>query len=126
MEREIFVISSFGKEKIPASGWSIWWRVLIRRKLRCWPADHPLADRKSTRLNSSHLGISYAVFCLKKKKRIIKSTMNNYKRARTLSHRHLHHLTDNGCVRHHLSVRSAMATTASNQHTSYKRHEYMT
>src|SRR5262245_62770182 len=26
------------------------------------------SDRKSTRLNSSHLGISYAVFCLKKKK----------------------------------------------------------
>src|SRR5205814_4950606 len=28
----------------------------------------PARDRKSTRLNSSHLGISYAVFCLKKKK----------------------------------------------------------
>src|SRR5256885_11515944 len=28
-------------------------------------------DRKSTRLNSSHLVISYAVFCLKKKKQII-------------------------------------------------------
>src|SRR5258705_2195957 len=28
----------------------------------------PNQDRKSTRLNSSHLGISYAVFCLKKKK----------------------------------------------------------
>src|SRR5471030_2365052 len=28
-----------------------------------------VADRKSTRLNSSHLGISYAVFCLKKKKK---------------------------------------------------------
>src|SRR5258705_5333482 len=28
-----------------------------------------LEDRKSTRLNSSHLGISYAGFCLKKKKR---------------------------------------------------------
>src|SRR2546426_8109991 len=28
-----------------------------------------VADRKSTRLNSSHLVISYAVFCLKKKKR---------------------------------------------------------
>src|SRR5437899_7313282 len=28
----------------------------------------PCRDRKSTRLNSSHLGISYAVFCLKKKK----------------------------------------------------------
>src|SRR5947199_3515195 len=34
-------------------------------------ADVCRADRKSTRLNSSHLGISYAVFCLKKK------TMNN-------------------------------------------------
>src|ERR1039458_10765392 len=29
----------------------------------------PVGDRKSTRLNSSHLGISYAVFCLKKKKK---------------------------------------------------------
>src|SRR5262245_64009914 len=29
---------------------------------------HQPLDRKSTRLNSSHLGISYAVFCLKKKK----------------------------------------------------------
>src|ERR1039458_10754922 len=28
---------------------------------------YPLRDRKSTRLNSSHLGISYAVFCLKNK-----------------------------------------------------------
>src|ERR1039458_6449513 len=31
-------------------------------------------DRKSTRLNSSHLGISYAVFCLKKKKNTRKTT----------------------------------------------------
>src|SRR5256885_4802744 len=30
----------------------------------------PSADRKSTRLNSSHLVISYAVFCLKKKPRV--------------------------------------------------------
>src|SRR3712207_7547024 len=30
-----------------------------------------LSDRKSTRLNSSHANISYAVFCLKKKKNII-------------------------------------------------------
>src|SRR5436853_1972704 len=28
-------------------------------------------DRKSTRLNSSHLGISYAVFCLKKKRKML-------------------------------------------------------
>src|SRR5690349_23047001 len=37
------------------------------------PADarvtHTIADRKSTRLNSSHVEISYAVFCLKKKKK---------------------------------------------------------
>src|SRR5256885_3942373 len=31
------------------------------------PADLAFEDRKSTRLNSSHLVISYAVFCLKKK-----------------------------------------------------------
>src|SRR3989454_6453429 len=31
----------------------------------------PYRDRKSTRLNSSHLVISYAVFCLKKKKKFI-------------------------------------------------------
>src|SRR6266508_6250895 len=30
--------------------------------------DRPALDRKSTRLNSSHVAISYAVFCLKKKK----------------------------------------------------------
>src|SRR5690349_22906026 len=31
--------------------------------------DRTLGDRKSTRLNSSHVEISYAVFCLKKKKK---------------------------------------------------------
>src|SRR5438094_5664094 len=31
--------------------------------------EHPAEDRKSTRLNSSHRTISYAVFCLKKKKK---------------------------------------------------------
>src|SRR2546430_3941659 len=35
------------------------------RILKC---THPILDRKSTRLNSSHSQISYAVFCLKKKK----------------------------------------------------------
>src|SRR5437660_4171238 len=37
---------------------------------RTQPPVHP-RDRKSTRLNSSHVAISYAVFCLKKKKQII-------------------------------------------------------
>src|SRR5256885_5860713 len=39
---------------------------------RVWPRRKDgagVADRKSTRLNSSHLVISYAVFCLKKKKK---------------------------------------------------------
>src|SRR5690625_7067394 len=36
----------------------------------CLPES--IIDRKSTRLNSSHVAISYAVFCLKKKKQIIK------------------------------------------------------
>src|SRR3712207_8926354 len=36
-----------------------------------YPSRHEdLSDRKSTRLNSSHANISYAVFCLKKKKKI--------------------------------------------------------
>src|SRR2546426_1378014 len=34
------------------------------------PDQRHHADRKSTRLNSSHLVISYAVFCLKKKKKV--------------------------------------------------------
>src|SRR3712207_7107326 len=33
----------------------------------CYHCDIPNQDRKSTRLNSSHANISYAVFCLKKK-----------------------------------------------------------
>src|SRR3989454_2314752 len=33
-----------------------------------WKIPYTTKDRKSTRLNSSHLVISYAVFCLKKKK----------------------------------------------------------
>src|SRR2546421_5982552 len=41
--------------------------------------QNPVADldRKSTRLNSSHDQISYAVFCLKKKKKINKKEINN-------------------------------------------------
>src|SRR3712207_7294834 len=38
--------------------------------------DRRLRDRKSTRLNSSHANISYAVFCLKKKKK--KTTHSSY------------------------------------------------
>src|SRR5262245_63535489 len=50
-----------------------WYRRLVAKKYDGSKARRPgrpstkVADRKSTRLNSSHLGISYAVFCLKKK-----------------------------------------------------------
>src|SRR5438477_4695159 len=37
-----------------------------------------VADRKSTRLNSSHMSISYAVFCLKKKKKTTKQLTSIY------------------------------------------------
>src|SRR5690606_35549006 len=53
------------KEKIAAGG------VASSMTLRMVPANDAVmiagADRKSTRLNSSHVKISYAVFCLKKK-----------------------------------------------------------
>src|SRR5204862_5955435 len=56
----------------------LWRRHPVRRRERCdvEQADfrhgrgaRAVADRKSTRLNSSHVEISYAVFCLKKKKK---------------------------------------------------------
>src|SRR3712207_7472973 len=40
-------------------------------------ANQPPPDRKSTRLNSSHANISYAVFCLKKKKTLTHTTTYN-------------------------------------------------
>src|SRR5688572_31658949 len=40
-------------------------------------ATRAMADRKSTRLNSSHSQISYAVFCLKKKKTSIKINIHS-------------------------------------------------
>src|SRR5437868_10279203 len=57
------------------SGEPAWPRHYCRRTRRNWPrrwsatALPTLPDRKSTRLNSSHVSISYAVFCLKKKKK---------------------------------------------------------
>src|SRR5207253_9158693 len=44
------------------------WLELYTRHNEAWRANGH-RDRKSTRLNSSHVAISYAVFCLKKKKK---------------------------------------------------------
>src|SRR5437899_3953898 len=46
--------------------------VRLQRAVRI--QRHTPTDRKSTRLNSSHLGISYAVFCLKKKTKEVDRT----------------------------------------------------
>src|SRR2546430_12876237 len=49
---------------VPPVVGSVW--LFLRRK---YPSGFRSLDRKSTRLNSSHSQISYAVFCLKKKKK---------------------------------------------------------
>src|SRR2546430_4304649 len=46
--------------------------ALLTEHLECMAQVSPPEDRKSTRLNSSHSQISYAVFCLKKKKEILR------------------------------------------------------
>src|SRR5690242_21082931 len=55
-----------------AAGLGWWWMTLVRVLGVLEPGGAQLSalmlDRKSTRLNSSHMSISYAVFCLKKKK----------------------------------------------------------
>src|SRR5262245_63250499 len=53
----------------PASGRPSLAAMSCTRAWASWHVARTMRDRKSTRLNSSHLGISYAVFCLKKKKK---------------------------------------------------------
>src|SRR5205807_3976977 len=54
-------------------------------RARASAAGFGLSDRKSTRLNSSHLVISYAVFCLKKKKKSNEEQTRWTKRSHLLS-----------------------------------------
>src|SRR3712207_7555156 len=56
--------------QIQSQGFSTAGAELFKQK-RLWSYSGNAADRKSTRLNSSHANISYAVFCLKKKNIII-------------------------------------------------------
>src|SRR5690554_7557937 len=78
--------------------------TLFRSARRCaWPrrcstssaSPSRARDRKSTRLNSSHVRISYAVFCLKKKKKKKKkdehttATHHRYQ-TQTITHNHVH------------------------------------
>src|SRR3712207_6868750 len=56
----------------PEGTFYAWWRLPAGLTAEALLTEHRIAvapgDRKSTRLNSSHANISYAVFCLKKKK----------------------------------------------------------
>src|SRR6266850_5838246 len=72
---------SLMRNDVPYGSWTVSWSNVGRsisrpaKKLldtagevpKRYRTSHPYRDRKSTRLNSSHLVISYAVFCLKKK-----------------------------------------------------------
>src|SRR2546428_4645314 len=61
---------------------TVWLRpaaTCVRRGRACCPG---IVDRKSTRLNSSHDQISYAVFCLKKKKHRRRSASSAFQRFR--------------------------------------------
>src|SRR5256885_13221588 len=61
------------------------WRFLEPENLGTFfITSTPAGDRKSTRLNSSHLVISYAVFCLKKKNILIEAT-SGYSALNTLT-----------------------------------------
>src|SRR4051812_48327577 len=64
------------RQRRPGRGFARWATALglalaaaVIALLLTFPASIPVSDRKSTRLNSSHMSISYAVFCLKKKKK---------------------------------------------------------
>src|SRR5690348_18388601 len=65
-------------EAMTGSGFRVqgsgWWLGAERERERGTRNREPGTDRKSTRLNSSHPSISYAVFCLKKKKKKNKQT----------------------------------------------------
>src|SRR5258708_29497654 len=67
----LFPYTTLFRSRDVSSSWDVDAAWIHHKKL---PATR---DRKSTRLNSSHQIISYAVFCLKKKKKIRKKRVTN-------------------------------------------------
>src|SRR5204863_7003926 len=61
-------------------------QLLRSRSHQFRPAHIHSPDRKSTRLNSSHVEISYAVFCLKKKKKKKNNKTLKYKKNKHTNH----------------------------------------
>src|SRR3712207_7749293 len=81
----VLVVSSHGaRVEARLRFWNHWLdRAHVEARLRSWnygvaPEAVSGLDRKSTRLNSSHANISYAVFCLKKKKNLNYIPSPNY------------------------------------------------
>src|SRR5262245_62581211 len=68
----LFPYTTLFRSQFPGRAQTLWTEHGARPRRGAEP------DRKSTRLNSSHLGISYAVFCLKKKKK--ETNINNITR----------------------------------------------
>src|SRR2546429_6797647 len=65
-ENTVFIQDDFGgKVALTGDQWNLLVRMIEQKQFADWTFA---SDRKSTRLNSSHGYISYAVFCLKKKK----------------------------------------------------------
>src|SRR2546430_12475262 len=65
---EIYTLSLHDALPISGSTSRVRSRPALSSEMRALSMSNPTTDRKSTRLNSSHSQISYAVFCLKKKK----------------------------------------------------------
>src|SRR5256885_13210244 len=69
----IWIVLQVGGDLVGSGRWDLEQDGRVTRATYLWAVRttkrwmNLLADRKSTRLNSSHLVISYAVFCLKKK-----------------------------------------------------------
>src|SRR5437868_8877461 len=77
----LFPYTTLFRSGCPACSGAAWETGFPKRDNRLPP------DRKSTRLNSSHVSISYAVFCLKKKKKRTHHIL-------TAAHRHKHATTN--------------------------------
>src|SRR2546429_2308262 len=88
-------------------------------RARSFSATHRSRDRKSTRLNSSHGYISYAVFCLKKNTSELQSRLHLVcrlllEKKSTRTDGHFAHQA--GCPHHYKSVHSAVHVTLPRSH----------
>src|SRR2546430_13350642 len=80
---EIYTLSLH--DALPISGSAVPNAVVTARNEETGAIRRGQTDRKSTRLNSSHSQISYAVFCLKKKKQTSSRPLSAPRRPRRLS-----------------------------------------